>query len=453
MARALALGARGREFESHHPDQMKTASVLRFSSVHFDDTIFTFRFEIDGAKQEITLSHSERSTFDLEKITSIGFQIGMCYLLDIAEIVLPKKIEIFQPLAEGELQFWRKLYEDVVKEKMFALRLDLKALEIEWSCDQGDSHLKPFPIENQKNKVAICVTGGKESLALLKLLEEKKELVLFYLNLEKSVHRQRVFDSFQDRFQSIRTFSNRYEIINPLKAEYSDIFSGVDMAHLVFNTMLFSDSYDSVLIGNEYSSNFPNDIYQGYPVNHQFVKSLDFARRLNTYIHTFVTRDFSYYSPFFGLYEYRIADILFSNEKYLDVWTSCNKATSTVNFCSKCAKCAFTYLVSRVRKDEQFLSHFFSENMLENVDAFKPIMDFVGEKPLDCVGDKKEVWVGLYSLMNQGVEGAVLRYFQENILPQISDSIVKYQNEVNSIQTVPFEIPGEYTDLINQALT
>lgn len=452
MARALALGARGREFESHHPDQMKTASVLRFSSIHFDNGLFTFRFDLDGVTKEITLSHSLKITLTEDKVRIIGFYIGMCYLLDIAEIVLPEKIEIFQYMSQDQLQFWSDLYKDVVKEKMYALRLDLSSLEIEWQCEKDGPKLDTITVDNQKSSVALCVTGGKESLALLKLLEPHKKLVLFYLNLEKSVHRQRVHDTLKDKFQSIRTFSNRYEVINPLKIEYSDIFSGVDMAHLVFNTMLFSDEVDSVLIGNEYSSNFPNDIYQGYPINHQFVKSLDFAKRLNTFIHTFVTTDFSYFSPFFGLYEYRIADLLFSNEKYLDIWTSCNKATSTVNFCSQCDKCAFTYLVSRVRKSEQFLSKYFSENMLENVKAFKPIMDFTGEKPLDCVGDKKEVWVGLHTLMTQGVEGSVIEYFKTNIFPQISESIPKFEKEVKAMQTVPFKIPSEYVRILNDAL-
>lgn len=224
------------------------------------------------------------------------------------------------------------------------------------------------------------------------------------------------------------------------------------MAHLVFNTLLFADRYHSVLIGNEYSSNFPNEVYQGYPINHQFVKTIDFAKRINAYLQRFVTKDYAYHSPFFSLYEYRIADILFTDDEYFDVWTSCNQTTPEINFCSNCAKCAFTYLVARIRRDEAFLTHYFSRNLLEDVELFKPIMDFVGKKPLDCVGDKKEVWVALDMLAQKQVSGKVITYFLENIYPQIKDELPTFHQEINAIQQVPIHTPAYLTELVQQYL-
>ena len=108
-------------------------------------------------------------------------------------------------------------------------------------------------------------------------------------------------------------------IFKSLEEKYKGLECGVDIAHLVFNTMLYADTCKYVLIGNEYSSNYPNEVYEGSIINHQFVKTIHFAENLNKYIHGFVSKDFAYYSPFFGLYEYKIADLLFQDEKYLDV--------------------------------------------------------------------------------------------------------------------------------------
>ncbi len=432
---------------------MKRARSLIYSSSEYRNGEFSFIYIIDGTEYKIKLSHSQQSSLPKRIIEHIGFNIGMSYLVDIAEIVLPYKVNIFAHLSNEQTLFWQHTYQDVVKEKMFALKQNLSDLDIPWFPNPAGPKFKPFSILNKKNTFSICMTGGKESLALLKMLSHKKSKTLFYLNLEKSIHRQRVFNTFKDRYSSIRTFSNRYDVLNPLKKKYSDMYSGVDMAHLVFNTLLFADQYRAVLIGNEYSSNFPNDIYQGYPFNHQFVKTIDFAKRINSYLHSFLTKDYSYYSPFFSLYEYRIADILFSNNDYLEVWTSCNQATEKVNFCSNCSKCAFTYLISRVRKDEKFLSNFFSRNLLRDVALYKPLMDFTGEKPLDCVGDKKEVWVALDTLFHKGVRGEVISHFRKQIYPQIKQDLQKFRKEVTAIHTVPIDTPDYLKNLVKKSLS
>lgn len=431
---------------------MKRAKSLIYSSSEYRNGEFSFVYIIDGTRHTIKLSHSQQSSFSKKIIEHIGFSLGMCYLVDIAETVIPSTIDIFAHISNQQLLFWKTMYEDVAKEKMFALGLNLADLEIPWSFNSAGPQFKSFNITNQKNAVSICMTGGKESLALLKMLSHKKNTSLFYLNLEKSIHRQRVYDTFKDRYPSIRTFSNRYDVLNPLKKKYSDMYSGVDMAHLVFNTLLFANQYRAVLIGNEYSSNFPNDIYQGYPFNHQFVKTIDFAKRINSYLHLFLTADYSYYSPFFPLYEYRIADILFRNNDYLEVWTSCNETTEKVNFCSNCSKCAFTYLISRVRKNETFLSRFFTRNLLQDVTLYKPLMDFTGQKPLDCVGDKKEVWVALDTLFRRGVKGEVITYFREQIYPQIKQDIQTFKKEVTAIHTVPIDTPKYLKNLVKKSL-
>jgi hypothetical protein len=124
-------------------------------------------------------------------------------------------------------------------------------------------------------------------------------LLLFFLNPESNVHRQKVLEAVKDKFPTVSTSSTRREIYAPLKEAYQGLPSGVDIAHLVFNTMLYADTCEYVLIGNEYSSNFPNDIYEGSVVNHHYVKSIRFAEKLNAYLQEYVTKDFAYYSPFF----------------------------------------------------------------------------------------------------------------------------------------------------------
>ena len=328
---------------------------------------------------------------------------------------------------------------------------------IQWSFADDAIDLELANLPKSRDKAAVCLTGGKESLAIFKTLAEKKPLLLFFLDTETNVHRQRVYDAVKDTFMTTRTISNRKDIFSDLERDYKGLQSGVDMAHLVFNTMLYADICEYMLIGNEYSSNFPNDVYEGNVINHQYVKTIHFAENINRYIHEFVTEDFSYHSPFFGMYEFLIADLFFKNDDYLDIWTSCNQTTPEVNFCSNCYKCAFTYLLARTKKSEKYLSKFFSKNMLEEVEWYKPMMDFTGVKPLDCVGDKTEVWVCLELLLEKGATGKVIDYYRDNIRPTISDEMMDFKRQITTIQRVSLPVPKDlqaiFTETLKQVLT
>jgi len=430
------------------------AQEVKYLSSEYSDSnqSFKFKFSFDGQELELNLSHSIKSALPIESIEKIGFNIGMCYLVDLAEIVLPKKVTIYKKLEPLALNYWVNLLEEVVVEKLYALKLpsSMKYMEWENGSEPQDAPLAALP--KNRDHAALCLTGGKESLAILKTLEGKKPLLLFFLNPEPNVHRQRAYNAVKDSFLTTKTISDRQDSLDLLEKSYGGLQSGVDMAHLVFNTMLYADKCEYVLIGNEYSSNISNDIYEGNVVNHQYVKTIHFAEKLNKYVHGFVTEEFSYHSPFFGMYEILIADLLFKDDKYLDVWTSCNQTTPEINFCSKCYKCAFTYLIARTKKTEDYLLKFFSHNMLEDVELFKPLMDFVGIKPLDCVGDKSEVWVCLEMLLEQGLEFPVLKYYKENIRPQIVDELPEFRSHVTTIQGTPFGYPKDVEKIFLEAL-
>jgi hypothetical protein len=430
---------------------MSQAKSLIFESFTVNQGQYVFKYLLDEVTYEIQLSHSTPSQLITSNLQTVLFNLGMCYLIDIAEVTVPQSITINFNISELQLNFWQTLYEEVAKEKMYIYHLDLKLLEAKWQVNKTGQKFEAFSFSEQPTKISLCLTGGKESLTLLKLLKGKKDLLLFFLNPETSIHRQRVFDRVKDEFLAVRTISNRPQILRAIKEKYQSGFgSGVDMAHLVFNSLLLSTQY--VLIGNEYSANFSNFVYQGYPINHQYVKSLHFAQKINRYLKLFVTDSFKYHSPFFGLYEYVIASPLFKTDEYLEVLTSCNKTTEFVNFCSDCHKCAFTYLISALYTTEAHLKTYFSRDLLADVNLFKPLMDFVGEKPLDCVGEKIEAWVALDQLSQKEdfKNKPVVQYFREKIRPFIATELPKFKKEITTIQTVPERLPDDLELLIQE---
>lgn len=424
---------------------------LTFSSFTISEGSYNFTYDIDGEEYTLQLRHSQPTSLSPENLEVVLFNLGMCYLLDIAEIVIPQNIHVNFSLKPLQLHFWETTFTELAREKMCVYSLDLSLLKPQWTTNEQGRKFERFSLSGQREKVALCLTGGKESLSLFKLLKDKVELNLFFLNLENNPYRLEVYEKVKDDFPTVRTHSNRKELFATLTQKFGTSYaSTLDMGHLVLNTLIHGDQNKYVLIGNEYSANFPNLVYQAQMVNHQFVKTFAFAQKLNNYLHEFITNDYSYFSPFFGMYEYKISSFLFKDDEYLDIWTSCNQVKADKKFCCDCPKCAFSYLLAAVHRDrdtEIFLSKFFSENLLNRLDMFHPLMDFTSDKPLECVGDKKEVWVALSKLM-QKPEFATTKavsYFADHILPLIEKDLASFEKEVDTVHTVDQMLPEELT--------
>ena len=83
--------------------------------------------------------------------------------------------------------------------------------------------------------------------------------------------------------------------------------------------------------------------------------------------------------------------------------------------------------------------------MLENLELYKSIIDFLAEKPLECIGEKKESWVILAKLMNhpEHKNSRTVQYFEKNIYPIIKERLSEFEREINSVQTTPQILPEE----------
>lgn len=90
--------------------------------------------------------------------------------------------------------------------------------------------------------------------------------------------------------------------------------------------------------------------------------------------------------------------------------------------------------------------------MLDEVELYKPMMDFTGVKPLDCVGDKTEVWVCLEILLQNGATGRAIDYYRDNIRPTISGEMTDMKHQVTSVQRVPLTPPEDLQAIFTETL-
>jgi len=434
---------------------MKRANELIFERLAFSNRGVRFFYLIDN-KLYSYFSTLDNSKIELDYDTKhcIAAHIGLSYLIDLANICCPKRIKIKTiKLSPEQLDFWKWIYENIAIERAYDEKNKLLFLNTHW-----ETFGKIFDLKNTKNKVRkkrilLAVSGGKESLTVLKIFEEAKaKILLFFFDyLDKnSFCAKRAYAKLAKKYPLFKINSSISHTDALSKKYRCKDYSLFVIGQLIFNALLVKDEFDYLVIGNEYSSNFGNTIYRGQPVNHQFDKTIEFAQKVNTYVREFIDNDFTYFSPFFGFYEYKIAKRFFSDKKYLDIWTSCNNSNKKHNFCCQCSKCAFIYIVSLPFINNTILNKHFWKNPLKNLGLCKPLIDFDEIKPTDCVGEKEECWLSLYKASkNRNYSSLpVVEFFGTNILPKIQQKLSLIESKINEEHTKYKYIPKEFKKLV-----
>lgn len=437
---------------------MLRADFLNFKKIVLKKNGVRFYYLVDKKEYSFFTSFGERKiTLDERQKYLVAANIGLSYLIDLAIISFPKKIIVETiKLNDDALNFWKETYEKLGMERVFKEKLPVSLLTCRW-INEGKIISPSSTLKRGKN-ILLAMSGGKESLSALKIFEKKKatkNLTLFFLHYPDRnwYWGKKVYEKLKEKYPTIKI---RSEITNLSKLSKFYGYKSKDypqfvIGNIIFNALLYGDNFSYLIINNEYSSNFGNGIYHGKEVNHQYDKTIYFAKKVNRYIQKYLNKNFLYFSLFFGFYEYKITEIFFSNSKYLDIWTSCNECNSKFRFCTNCPKCAFTYLISLPFTSKEFLKRYFKKDLLKNLEIYRPLMDFKAQKPLDCVGEKKEVWMALFQLYKQKKEldSPVMIYFLKNIFPKIKKRMKLIERELEKEHTRLVYIPKGFKFLID----
>ena len=160
--------------------------TLQYVNCHYHDGTFIFTYLLDDEKVVLELSHTIKSSLPTQTIERIGFNIGMCYLMDLAEITLPESIIIYKKMPPLALNYWITLYEEQILEKCYVLGLPTNIKNIDWKMQEETIDMTPLAISGKQDHAAICLTGGKESLSRFsKHLTVKSHYFFFSLILRQ----------------------------------------------------------------------------------------------------------------------------------------------------------------------------------------------------------------------------------------------------------------------------
>ena len=335
---------------------------------------------------------------------NIIFNIGMIELISYWKCACPPLI-IIKPyiLDEEQISWWKKIYFHGLGEFFY-----LNSIEAEiddFVKIKSDSEKKINALEfKTNNSVIVPIGGGKDSVVTLEILSKNKMDVLpMIINPNKAT-----LGTIETAGFSRKNIIEVQRTISPKLLELND--EGFLNGHTPFSALLafvslltaFLTGRKNIALSNESSANEPT--LKNSKVNHQYSKSFEFETDFRNYVKKFISPDFNYFSFLRPLNELQIAKLFSGFPQYFNVFRSCNAGSKTNQWCGKCPKCLFVYIILSPFVSQNKLVEIFGKNLFEDEELMLYFNQLIGKeklKPFECVGTVDEVNLALSSAIKK----------------------------------------------------
>jgi len=263
-----------------------------------------------------------------------------------------------------------------------------------------DTHELPLAKESGfTNKLLLLNGGGKDTVVMVEICKTLDiELAWFAVNLKDS--QKKIAESSGINTQYDVDISYDKNISRDSKYEIHSLPYLMSYNILAF-PLAVARGYSYISSGNEASSNFGNITYKGMDINHQYTKSFEFERLLSELAKKHISPAFHNFSLLRPFHDIQLGKYYSRHNQYFGSIVSCN--IDPINWCKKCAKCAFTYiaLMPFVREDD--MNRIFGSNFLLDRDIRREVVELTTKslKPWECVGTKEECKLVLFMILQK----------------------------------------------------
>lgn len=377
------------------------------------------------------IKQSKRSSIK-KFLEPLGIILGISYY----KLYCPSEIQLPFGLSKKQAEFWNTVYRKGLGEFLYKNKISPDQVA-KFSYEKISS--RPLRV-SVPQRALMGIGGGKDSIVAAELLKEFETASFVVETQREDPISNRVAEALGRPVIKIRRF------LDPkiLKSEH---FEGSYNGHVPISAVFaflgllaaYVYDYEYVVVANECSSNFGNTDYCGETINHQWSKSSEFETLLQEYTKEYITPDITYYSLLRQFYEIRIAKMFAKQDKYFDLFSSCNRNFTVFKgrpdslWCGECPKCTFVFLMLAPFLSKEKLLKIFHKNLFTDNSLFPLFRDLLGfgeAKPFDCVGTFEESRVALSLAAKKFPNDLVIQEF----LPQIGDTKVL---EKKVLSTVP----------------
>ncbi|MBQ9864436.1 MAG: hypothetical protein IJM33_03760 [Bacteroidales bacterium] len=390
----------------------QTFSEFVYESYQYDvqsdglHIVFTFRLGNDSVFQPSAFIPS-RPFLNLaqptEVLNTLVFNIGLIELVSYWKCACPPKVRILcGTLDPHQAAFWKKIYFNGLGEFFYTNGInatiddfmEIENGEVRMGKRMPHADNSQFSTLNSQ-RYLVPIGGGKDSVVTLELLSAHSPQPVVPLIMNP---RGATVGCIEAAGYSIDDVLVIHRTIHPRLLELNS--EGYLNGHTPFSAMLAFytllaaqlSGVPNIALSNENSANESTVV--GTNVNHQYSKSLEFEDDFRQYVAQYISPSFNYFSFLRPLSELQIAMLFSQNEKYFDVFRSCNAGSKQDVWCGRCAKCLFAYIILSPFIPPQRLNAIFGKAMLDDIELrpfFEQLTGLAETKPFECVGTISEV--------------------------------------------------------------
>jgi UDP-N-acetyl-alpha-D-muramoyl-L-alanyl-L-glutamate epimerase len=427
-----------------------------------DNLEITFFFSLSGRyiftpRIKIPLKESFLKTFERHvspELNNLVFHMGLIEMISYWKAACPPQI-IINPhrLSDEQVKFWKKIFFNGLGEFFYMNTIETDEDSFMNISLTGDDLPGPFPL--LAGGKLVPVGGGKDSAVTMGLLNRAgDDWMPFIINPGKATREETTAAGAKES-ETIDFFRE----IDPRLLELNA--QGFLNGHTPFSALLafysllaaYLTGRTEIILSNESSANEPT--VPGTSVNHQYSKSFEFEKDYRTYVSTFISPGFNYYSLLRPLSEIQIAKIFSGFPAFFPGFRSCNAGSKTGVWCGNCPKCLFTFIILSPFIEPVKLTGIFGKNLLDDpaqVNFFDELTGKSEVKPFECIGTVEEVNVAL-SRSVEMYDPNKIPYLLRVHLERKADAMkpeVGFSNLLNHFDKAHF-VPEKYLNLLKKA--
>lgn len=309
----------------------------------------------------------------------------------------------------------------------------------------------------ESNGILVPVGGGKDSIVSIEALKTAHEPVtLFSVGRAEPIRRTAEHSGLR-WLSAKRQLSPALFDLNARGALNGHVPVTAIVSMIAVCTAILHGQR-AVVLSNERSANEGNlALADGFVVNHQYSKGLDFELALAQHIHSHIATNIDYFSLLRPWSELAIAQQFSKHKQYHSVFTSCNtnfvinRETPSSRWCLDCPKCRFVFLALAPFIEKKRMINIFGINLLDERQqrpGYDALLGIDAHKPFECVGEEAEC-AAAFILISKNPEWKndfMVRYFRDEVLPGIE--IPEALTEKYLASSSEHNIPEKYLEMV-----
>jgi hypothetical protein len=394
------------------------SEVLTYTAftIQADGQTVDFGFTLQHAGENFDFSERLRfpiplhHSYETESVLqSLHLALGISYY----KLFMPPDIRHPYALNESGAAFWNQVWQNGLGEFLYVNKLSADNLA-RFSAQDG---MQPGGEKSVtwETKALLGIGGGKDSIVGGELLKQAGIATEGFV-MATGEQLGQTKDVAETMGINLHAVERRLDPQLIALTERPDAYKGHIPISLIFalvgSVLAVNRSAKYVVVANESSSSTPRLDWHGTAVNHQWSKSFEAEKLLQTYLQQTVSPELTYFSVIRPLNSIVIAKLFAKYPAYFEKFTSDNfvfridpakRPHGRWGLESPKSLSSFILLAPWLEQDD--LLRIFGRNYLEEESLEDLFLRLIGKKdhpPLDCVGTVDELKASLNSVLQQG---------------------------------------------------